>query len=220
MPLAILAFFSSFTLASVGMGIYHRLRAPAWLVCAVTALLLPAYWATMYAMPFHGILTEVPLVLMLGLAISGPIYLFLKQGIDAKRDGNAGHTAVLRPEGAPPARLKISPLLAVALGVFLPVIAFSLFSIVSRVNYACWLGWKCDGFVVEVTRDKPNHAAPMIIVNTNGTTERFVQVDDAFWARAKPGQRIRKDAGSPMAWLDGQLVRMVPRQVEWRNEPP
>ncbi|MCE9583129.1 MAG: hypothetical protein K8T20_11615 [Planctomycetes bacterium] len=186
-----------------------------------TVGLLTGYWVALLAMPFHGFVTELPLVLLLGAAVSGPMYLFLRSSFAARRAADAAHTAEMKAGISPAAepRKTISPFAVVALGVFLPAMALSLFSIISRVNYACWLGWKCDGVIVEVTRDKPNHAAPMVIVNTAGDTERFVQVDDDFWASAKPGQRLKKDAGSPMAWLDGRKVRMVPRQVGWWNEP-
>jgi hypothetical protein len=73
---------------------------------------------------------------------------------------------------------------------------------------------------VLVTQDRGNHGNTMILVESEGRTDKFSPVDGTFWAQAKPGMRLKKSAGSPRAWLDGRLVRMVPLQVNWWNDSP
>ncbi len=197
---SVLALFAAFMLAGVGQVVLLQGGVSRRRLVAVSGVLLPAYWFALVAAPFHGWITEMLLVVLLGAAMSGPFALFL--GMNT----------------APPRTL--TPRLAIALGVGLPVMAFTLFSIVTRVNHAWGLGWACDGRILEVTRDHANHGVPLLVVETPSGAARFASVDDALWARARVGQRLTKVAGSPMAALDGVPVRMVPRHLEWWNEPP
>jgi hypothetical protein len=89
----------------------------------------------------------------------------------------------------------------------------------SRVDAAAWIAWSCDGPVVEVYRDKNNHAHPTLVVDDRGLRKRFQPVDFGLFNEAKAGQRLYKPSGTSRAMLDGKRVLMAPRQVEWRHEP-
>lgn len=213
-------FFFAFAAAGGLSQLHLKLRTPTWLIVAMTPVLVGLYWVTMKAMPFHGPLTEIPIVLLAAVAGSGPIAIMHRanEELKAKREEAAkGHAAEFKG-GAKTSRSEVTLTGMLFMALFLPTMAITQFSLVSRINYASWLRWSCDGTVVAVTRDKGNHNTPMVLVESDGRTETFSTVDGAFWAQAKPGMHLTKSAGSPMAWLDGKLVRMSPKQVEWWND--
>lgn len=218
MPISVGCMFFAFAFSTVGFAVHQRLRTPTWLVVALTPVFVALYGVAMMAMPFAGIATEIPLVLLATVAASGPVTILFRmnEALMAARKA-PGHAAEFRG-GTETKKADIGKGALIGFGMFLPVMAITLFSLVSRINYACWLNWKCDGRIVSVTRDGGNHQAPMVLVETGGRTDSFSQVDDAFWAQAKPGMTLTKGTGSPMAWLDGRQVRMVPKQLKWWND--
>ncbi|MCE9582766.1 MAG: hypothetical protein K8T20_09755, partial [Planctomycetes bacterium] len=139
----------------------------------------------------------------------------------AKEKRGEGHAVEFRTDApvAKTGRPSLNKTGIAAMVLFLPVMAVTMGTLISRLNYASWLKWECDGRIVQVTRDGGNHQAPMLFVETAGKTDHFSQVDPEVWAQAKTGMRLTKAAGSPMAWLDGKKVRMVPLQVKWWNDP-
>lgn len=219
--LSMFAFFGSFALAMVLSQVHASLRTPTWLVAALTPAFVAIYWLAMKAMPFAGFVTELPLALLAAVAVSGPIAILNRtnEEIQAKQKAvKEGHVAEFRDAaGSRKPGIPLSGVLC--LGLFLPTAAITIFSLVSRINYACWLQWECDGRIVLVTSDKGNHGNPMILVETRGQTEKFSPVDGAFWSAAKEGMPLRKSPGSPTALLDGRPVRMVPKQVEFWRDP-
>ncbi|MBI2921476.1 MAG: hypothetical protein HYY18_10380 [Planctomycetes bacterium] len=218
MPVSVGCLFFAFAFTTVVAGLHQKLRTPSWLVFALTPVLVALYLVAMMAMPFAGFLTELPLVLLATVAASGPVTLMIRanESLKAKREAG-GHVAEFRGDVMKQVKSVGKGMMFGAL-LFLPVMAMTLFSLVSRINYACWLGWKCDGRIVSVTRDGSNHQAPMILVETGGRTDSFSQVDDGFWKQAKAGMHLTKKPGSPMATLDGRPVRMVPLQLKWWND--
>lgn len=222
MPISIGAMFFAFAFTTVVAGIHQKLRTPSWLVGVLTPVFAAAFVLAAKAMPFAGIVTEIPLVLLATLGASGPVTLMMRANlkIQAAREAEKKNGHVVKMKGTPERPAAKPPAEGViAMVLFLPVMAATLMTLVTRINYACWLRWECDGRIASVTRHAGNHNSPMILVETDGRTESFDQVDDAMWRQAKPGMTLKKDAGSPRAWLDGRLVRMVPEQMTWWNDP-
>ena len=152
------------------------------------------------------------MVLLVGAALSGPLCIFFRMGDALKRRND--------PDAPAPERAVSFRMLVLA-AVLMPIAAVSLLTLLSRINYSCWLNWECHGRIISVTKDAANHGAPMLVVeDADGRTQSFSQVDEGLWEYAQLGQRLRKEPGTPMARLDGAKVRMVPRQMNWWNEPP
>jgi len=200
--LSVLGTFAAFGIGGCVMAaLIQQKRFPTWLAIALSPVACAGVYLLMLGMPFVGWAGEALVVFVTGLSVGFPLLAFF-------RVGNAMKATKTVPKVA-----------AVAMGVFLPLFPLTLFTLLSRLNEAAWLEWKCDGRIVEVTRAKSNHQAPTIVVEDGSGTVRFEQVDDNFWSVAKPGQRLTKTPGTPTAVLDGVRVRMVPRQVGWWNEP-
>lgn len=221
MPISIACMFAAFAFSNAGAMVHKRLNTPTWLIAVLTPAFLGIYVLAILAMPFRGVLTELPLVLLATVAASGPVALMHRanEKILAEREAKkAGGHAVEFRGGVKAVRSTFNLGAVLVLGLLMPTMAITMFTLVSRINYASWLNWSCDGQVLQVTRNRGNHNAPMILVETDGSTESFTQVDGGLWSQAKAGQRLKKVAGSPMAELDGQPVRMVPLQVNWWND--
>lgn len=224
MPISIAAMFFAFAFAGAVAQAHKRLGTPSSLIVAVTVVLVALDAVALMAMPFYGILTELPLVLFAPVAASG-VFALLQRGneriLAGRKAAQEGHAvefrgAVESATGKLARTLTLDAILALVL--FFPTMGVTMFMLVSRLNYACWLRWSCDGQIVQVTRDAGNHSAPMLFVETDGRTEHFSQVDDVLWSQAKVGQHLKKTAGTPWADLDGRPVRMVPLQVKWWND--
>lgn len=223
MPISIFCMFFAFAFSTAVAGVHQKLRTPSWLVGALTPVFVAAFWCAAMAMPFGSVVAEVPLVLLASVAASGPVALMLRGNLEmqaAKEKRAEGHAVEFRTDApvVKTGRQALSKTGIAAMVLFLPVMAITMSTLISRLNYASWLRWECDGRILQVTKDTGNHGAPMLFVETEGKTDRFSQVDTDAWSQAKPGMRLTKAAGSPMAWLDGRKVRMVPLQVKWWND--
>ncbi len=220
MPISIGALFFAFAFTTVVAQIHQKLRTPSWLVGVLTPVFVAAFVVAAKAMPFVGIVSEIPLVVLATIAGSGPVTLLLRANIqlEAEKKAREAKNVEFRSPGTPGLQNLNGHGIA-AMVLFLPTMAATMGTLLTRLNYAWWLQWECDGRIVQVTRDAGNHAAPMLFVETDGKTDRFSQVDDRLWAQAKPGMTLKKAAGSPMAWLDGRKVRMVPEQMTFWCDP-
>ncbi len=216
MPISIGAMFFAFAFTAVVAQIHQKLRTPSWLVGVLTPVFVVAFVLTAKAMPFVGIASEIPLVILATLSGSGPITFMMRGNIELQAAREAKKVE-FKTEGTPGMRNLNGQVIA-AMALFLPVMAVTMGTLVTRLNYASWLRWECDGRILEVTRDAGNHQAPMLFVETDGKTDRFSQVEPELWSQAKPGMRLKKAARSPMAWLDGRKVRMVPEQMKFWND--
>lgn len=220
MPISIGAMFFAFAFTAVVAQMHQKLRTPSWLVGVLTPVFVVAFVIAAKAMPFVGIVTEIPLVILATLAGSGPITFMMRANLElqAAKEAKEARKVEFKKEGTPGLRNLNGHGIA-AMVLFLPVMAATMGTLVTRLNYASWLRWECDGRILEVTRDAGNHQAPMLFVETDGKTDRFSQVEPDLWSQAKPGMRLKKAAGSPMAWLDGRKVRMVPEQMTFWCDP-
>ncbi|HEY3448542.1 MAG TPA: hypothetical protein VGK67_19455 [Myxococcales bacterium] len=214
MPVSILFVFLVFGVGgSLGMALAQRTSVPTWALATIAVAGVAGYYVAAMGLPFSGPLSELAVVLLAALAMIGPAAWFFRNG----KTLTEKQRAAKEEKRALPQRdlLLIAPVMVLALFAFATVLG----TLTSRINYALWLRWSCDGTVVERTRDKGNHNLPLVMAKCGDQLERFEVVSDGFWDAAQPGQRLVKIAGSPYATLEGAKVRMVPLQVRWWNDP-
>ena len=163
------------------------------------SLIYVSYYVVLLGLPFWNVASEALVVLVAGAALVLPMTIFMRRTAGQK----VQHLRQVLP-------------FVLGFFLFVPV----LFTLVSRVTYARRVHWACDGQIVERTRTARNHNAPTLVVQNGDRQVRFEMVDEAFWQVAQPQQRLVKAFGSTTAMLDGQRLRIVPRDLPWRNDPP
>jgi hypothetical protein len=193
-----LSVFGPFALSAVLAFFLRPAWKQGWRLLLALSLVYAGFFFLALGLPFFGIVAELLTIAAASAALVLPMTVFL-------RTSRHGRNMTIR-EG----------LLAF---LWLPLTAAVLTTLISRVNYARGLSWACDGPIVEVTRAAGNHNLPTLVVQNGVKRARFENVDESLWSQAKPGLRLAKAAGSPSALLDGQRLRMVPRQMRWWSEP-
>ena len=191
MVMFIVAFFSAFTIAGAIAVATLRFSPALWVSVAASWGSAAIYGVLLEWIPFTGLLSEALITLAAGGVLSWHVRLAM-QSADLKR-----------PDGQTDA----GKLLLV--GCAFPVLGLTFLTLGSRLDTSEQLSWQCDGSITEVARATGNHNLPFIVANCGGSSERFLAVDEPFFAAAKSGQHIVKIWGSPTATLDGRPLRMV-----------
>jgi hypothetical protein len=154
------------------------------LVMVVTFTLVIQY------LPFHGYLTELPIIVLAALALAPAMSFVLSQKTPVQ-----------------PGRRNIREVVTFAISF--AGLGFVFLGSGGRFFHADQLMWECDGNVQQVYRKKGNHNLPAIDVSVHGEVQTFINPADEVFAAAKPGMHLIKKSGTAFATLDGQRVRMV-----------
>ncbi len=205
MFLSVASIFFAFAFGGLGGHLHASHRPPLLINLSLGTISLGGYFLLIFGFPFIHVILEIPMVLAATFAAAWPMQII-----------------PLLNEKYPPKNLKGKIPVVGILGMLtlLICIAGIMSTLLSRMNYALWLRWECDGLIIERTNNKSNHNAPVLVVKTDRGNEWFENVDQGLWNACTPGSRLSKVAGSPMALLDGKRVRMVPLQINWWNDPP
>lgn len=189
--MAILALFSAFGLGAGGAQLLVKRAPKTWIVFALLALALAAYWTAMTRLPMRGLATEAAIVGLAALVTYSPMYLMIRDRTN-------------RVVG-----LVSAPLMML-------VFVTTMIPLFSRILTATQYARESDGVVLN--RIPPSHPKqfPVIEIATNDGGFSREDVPWHFFNRVSIGQAIHKPTACAFARVDGQWMRFAP-DSQWED---
>lgn len=217
-------FFAVATVGSLGGRLLHKSNVPTWVLIPATVGVGLGYAIAVLGMPFHEWPGELIVIILATALIIGASSILariqanvqlIKEEENTPRMTATRNSSTLTKPGMP---LVISELIGLfAVG---PAFVLVLFTLPPREDYANRLGWDCrDGVILEKSRDRQEHNAPIVAAMCKSEKKRFTVVDEALWSAAQTGMALDKRPGSPFAMVDALRLRMVPLGLNWWNDP-